>query len=62
MKGFIKVTQIDKQTTYINISNIVKFYRSGAEETKIVLINSDEIKTKHTLEELEKLIYNASTF
>lgn len=61
MKGFIKITQTDSQLTYINISNIIKFYRSKAEEVSIVTIDSEIITTKITLEELEKLINNAST-
>lgn len=61
MKGFIKVHQTDSQLTYINISNIIKFYRSKVEEVSIVTIDSEIITTKITLEELEKLINNAST-
>ena len=62
MKGFIKVHQTNNQLTYINVSNIIKFYRSKAEEVSIVTIDSEIITTKLTIEELEKLINNASTF
>ncbi|WP_445716883.1 hypothetical protein [Flavobacterium sp.] len=61
MKGFIKVTQTNNQLTYINISNIIKFYRSKAEEVSIVTVDLEVIKTKLTLEDIEKLIHNAST-
>lgn len=62
MKGFIKITQTNNQTTYINISNIIKFYRSKAEETTIVTTDSDKIESKATLEELVKLVDDASAF
>lgn len=61
MKGFIKITQINNQTTYINVSSIIKFYRSKVEETTIVTNDSDKIESKATLEELVKLIDDAST-
>lgn len=61
MKGFIKVTQTNNQWTFINVSNILFFYRSLNGIT-IVMKGQVDIECKQTLEELEKLINNASTF
>ena len=60
MKKFIKITQTNNQTTYINILNIIKFYRSNAETVTIVTTDSDKIECKQTLDELVKLIDDAS--
>lgn len=61
MKNFIKITQTNNQVTYINKRNIIKFYRSKAEEVTIVTIDSDKIETEATLEDIIKLINDAST-
>ena len=61
MKGFIKITQSNNQGTYINVSNIIKFYRKTQDHTGIVTTDSVEIECKQTVEEIEKLIDNAST-
>ena len=60
MKGFIKITQSNNQGTYINVSNIVKFYRKTQDHTGIITVDSVEIECKQTIEELEKLINDAS--
>ena len=60
MKGFIKVTQSNNQLTYVNISNIIKFYRKSGDYTAIVTTDSTEIECKASLEELVKLINDAS--
>lgn len=62
MKGFIKITQSNNQVTYINISNIIKFYRKNADYTGILTTDSIEIECKATLDGLVKLINDASTF
>ncbi len=59
MKGFIKVHQTNNQLTYINVSNILIFYRS-IDCVKILLVDNMEIECTQTLEDLEKLLYNAS--
>ncbi len=59
MKGFIKVHQTNNQLTYINVSNILIFYRS-IDCVKILLVDNVEIECTQTLEDLEKLLYNAS--
>ena len=59
MKGFIKVHQTNNQLTYINVSNILVFYRS-IDCVKILLVDNMEIECTQTLEDLEKLLYNAS--
>ena len=59
MKCFIKVHQTNNQLTYINVSNILIFYRS-IDCVKILLVDNMEIECTQTLEDLEKLLYNAS--
>lgn len=61
MKSFIKVHQTNNQLTYINVSNILIFYRS-TDCVKILLVDNVEIECTQTLEDLEKLLYNAFTF
>lgn len=61
MKGFIKITQSNSQGTYINVSNIIKFYKKSQDYTGIVTVDSVETECKQTFEELEKLINDAST-
>ena len=60
MKNFIKVTQSNNQGTYINVSNIIKFYRKSQDYTGITTVDGAEIECKQTIEELEKLINDAS--
>lgn len=59
MKGFILITQSNNQGTYINVSNIIKFYRKSQDYTGIITTDSVEIECKATLEELVKLINDA---
>lgn len=59
MKGFIKVTKSDNQTNYINVSNVIKFYRKSQDYTGILTVDGKETECKETFEELEKLFYNA---
>ena len=61
MKGFIKITESNNQGTYINVSNIIKFYRKSGDYTSIVTTDSKEIECKQTLEELVELINNTSS-
>ena len=48
MKGFIKVHQTNNQLTYINVSNILIFYRS-IDCVKILLVDNVEIECTQTL-------------
>ena len=61
MKGFILIIQSNNQRTYINVSKIIKFYRKSGDYTAIITTDSMEIECKATLEELIKLINDAST-
>lgn len=60
MKGFIKITQSNSQVTYINVSSIIRFYKKSGDYTAIVTTDSKEIECKATLDELVKLIDDAS--
>lgn len=60
MKGFVKITQSNNQGTYINVSNVIKFYRKSQDYTGILTVDGKETECKETFEELEKLFYNAS--
>ena len=60
MKNFIKVTQLNNQGTCINVSNIIMFYRKTQDYTGIKTVDGVEIECKQTIEELEKLIDDAS--
>lgn len=61
MKGFIKITDVDNRGGFLNISTIVKFYRKAQHTTAIDTIDGKSIECKLELEELEKLINDAST-
>ena len=61
MKGFIKITEVDNRGGFLNISTIVKFYRKTQDAIGIDTVDGKSIECKQTLEEIEKLINNAST-
>ena len=60
MKNFISITQSNNQGTYINISNIIKFYRKTQDYTAIVTTDGVEIECKQNLDEIINLIKDAS--
>ena len=61
MKGFIKITEVDNRGGFLNISTIVKFYRKTQDTIGIDTVDGKSIECKQTLEEIEKLINDAST-
>lgn len=61
MKGFIKITETDNRGGFLNISNIVKFYRKTQHTIGIDTVDGKSIECKLELEDLVKLIDNAST-
>lgn len=61
MKGFIKITEVDNRGGYLNISTIVKFYRKTQDTIGIDTVDGKSIECKLELEDLVKLIDNAST-
>lgn len=61
MKGFIKITEIDNRGGYLNISTIVKFYRKTQHTIGIDTIDGKSIECNLEIEDLVKLINNAST-
>jgi hypothetical protein len=61
MKGFIKITEADNRGGFLNISTIVKFYRKTQDVIGIDTVDGKSIECKQTLEEIEKLINDAST-
>jgi hypothetical protein len=61
MKGFIKITEADNRGGFLNISTLVKFYRKTQDVIGIDTVDGKSIECKQTLEEIEKLINDAST-
>ncbi|GAQ50188.1 TPA: hypothetical protein ACT5CK_002438 [Flavobacterium psychrophilum] len=61
MKGFIRITEADNRGGFLNISTIVKFYRKTQDAFGIDTVDGKSIECKQTLEEIEKLINDAST-
>lgn len=61
MKGFIKITEVNNRGTYINISNIVRFYRKTQDNLGIDTVDGTTVECKLELEDLVKLIDNASS-
>lgn len=60
MTGFIKITEVNNQGGFLNISTIVKFYRKTQDTIGIDTLDGKSIECKQTLEEIEKLINDNS--
>lgn len=58
MKGFISVTQINNQGSYINISHITRIDKT-TKGCDIYIIGSDKIETATDFDKIENLINNA---
>ncbi|MNE69042.1 hypothetical protein D3C80_1647410 [compost metagenome] len=60
MKGFIKVTQANNQSVYINISQVVKIAKTQ-NGCDVLLSTSEKIEIKTSFDDIEKLIDSASS-
>lgn len=62
MKGFIKVTNVDKEIGYVNIHHVLRFYRSSPDYAGKAFLfvedtqNTTVIQTLETVEDIVALI------
>jgi len=58
MKGFIKITQLNNQGSYVNVNNILMVCKT-VEGCAITFVGNVVIKTKLDFDKAEELINNA---
>ncbi len=61
MREFIKILQSDNKGTYININNIVKFYRKTHDTLGIDTVDGKTVECRLELDDLVKLIDKTSS-